>query len=155
MTTTTSTEDSRRILELLAQGKITVDEADQLLRALRNAASSDAPPDADPASADEPRRETPKWVRITIDKAGRDGRPPKQVTIRVPIAVVRGGARLGAMFPKVAGERVTQKLREQGIDIAAIDFSQIESVLGDLGETTIDVDEGPHKGKAQVRITCE
>ena len=151
-TTATSKDDSRRILELLSQGKITVEEADQLLRAV---SGSPAQPNTHAAApdADEARREPPKWFRLTIDKPAREGRPPKQVTIRVPMAVIRGGARLGAMFPRVAGDRVTQKLRDQGIDIAAIDFSQIENVLGELGETTIDVDEG--KGKAHVRITCE
>jgi SHOCT-like domain len=147
---TTTTADSRRILELLAQGAITVDEADQLLRAV-GAAASAADPSA--ASSGEARREASRWLRITVDKPAREGRAPKQVSIRVPMAVVRGGARLGAMFPRVAGDRVAQKLREQGIDIAAIDFSQIEQLLENLGETTIDVDEG--KDKAHVRITCE
>jgi hypothetical protein len=150
--TTTTTADSRRILELLAQGAITVDEADQLLRAVGDAASAVDPSAASP-SPGEARREAARWLRITVDKPAREGRAPKQVSIRVPMAVVRGGARLGAMFPRVAGDRVAQKLREQGIDIAQIDFSQIEQLLENLGETTIDVDEG--KGKAHVRITCE
>jgi hypothetical protein len=34
--------ETRRILELLAQGKVTVDEADQLLRAIGQQPSSDA-----------------------------------------------------------------------------------------------------------------
>lgn len=148
---TTTSSDSRRILELLSQGKISVDEADQLLRAVGAAASAERATAG--SSTDEGRHDAPKWMRITVDKAAREGRPAKQVAIRVPMAVVRGGARLGAMFPRVAGDRVMQRLREQGIDIAAIDFSQIEQVLGNLGETTIDVDEG--KGKAQVRITYE
>ena len=154
---TTTTTDSRRILELLAQGTITVDEADQLLRAVGGAASAAGATaaSAGPSSpaGGEARRDASRWLRITVDKPAREGRAPKQVSIRVPMAVVRGGARLGAMFPRVAGDRVAQKLREQGIDIAAIDFSQIEQLLENLGETTIDVDEG--KGKAHVRITCE
>jgi hypothetical protein len=35
-------DETRRILELLAQGKVTVDEADQLLRAIGQQPSSDA-----------------------------------------------------------------------------------------------------------------
>lgn len=152
--TTSTADDSRRILDLLAQGKLTVDEADQLLRTIGAQASGAAAGAAAAGAATTDNGASgPKWVCITIDKSARDGRPPKQVTIRVPMAVVRGGARLGAMFPRVAGDKVTQKLREQGIDLAAIDFSQIENVIGSMGETTIDVDEG--KGKAQVRITCE
>lgn len=144
---TTTVDDSRRILELLSQGKITVDEADQLLRAVGAAGEPSGA-----AAAGATAKPAPKWVCITIDKPARDGREPKQVTIRVPMAVVRGGARLGALIPGLNTE-LTQKLRAQGVDISAIDFSQIENVLGELGETTINIDEG--RGKAQVRITCE
>ena len=146
----TATSDSRRILDLLAQGKITVDEADQLLRAVDRPA--DPPPSAD-AAADNLHRAAAKWVRITIDEAGKEGRPPKQVNIRVPMALVRGGVKLGAMFPRVAADPLGKKLREQGIDVdlSKIDLSQIDTMLENLGETTIDVDEG----RARVKITCE
>ena len=146
----TRRDNARRILELLAQGKITVDEADQLLRAIDPEArqrSDGAPrtPDAEPAAA--------RWLRVTVDKAACEGRPAKQVSVRVPMAFVRGGVRLGAIFPRLAGEPVRRHFREQGLDIdfSKIDLSQIDAVLGSIGETTIDVDGG----KAQVRITCE
>src|SRR5262245_51918768 len=115
----THTSDSRRILDLVAQGKITVDEADQLLRAIDSTsanAASGAPADAVPKSA-------AKWLRITVDKAPHDGRPRKQVSIRVPMSLVRGGVKLGAMFPHVAREPLGKKLHEQGIDV---DLSKID-----------------------------
>ena len=40
-------DDTRRVLDLLAQGKITVDEADQLLRAMAAPAPEAAAPGAD------------------------------------------------------------------------------------------------------------
>jgi hypothetical protein len=139
----TMTDDSRRILELLAQGKITVDEADQLLRAVGASAPGDG-------NSGESVR-APRWLKVMIDKAGKEGRPPKQVAIRVPMSLVRGGVKLGAMFPRM--EPIRRHLREQGIDVdlSKLDFAQIERVLNDLGETTIDLDEG----KARVRISCE
>jgi hypothetical protein len=144
---TTATDDSRRVLELLAQGKITVDEADQLLRALPGSAAATA---ADPA-ADAAPKAPARWVKVTIDKAAKDGRPPKQVAIRVPMALLRGGVKLGAMIPRI--EPINRHLREQGIDVdlSTLDFAQIETVLNRLGETSIDVDDG----KARVRISCE
>jgi hypothetical protein len=146
---TNETENSRRILELLAQGKITVDEADQLLRAVT---ASDR---EGPSSARSERTGTSsaRWLRITVDKAARDGRPPKQVSVRVPMSLVRSGVRLGAIFPRLAADPVSKHLRDQGIDVdfSKIDLSQLDTMLGSLGETTIDVDEG----RAQVRIACE
>jgi hypothetical protein len=142
--------DSRRILELLSQGKITVDEADQLLRAIDGAAA-DAASQTAPDTAS--RAAAARWLRVTVDKAARDGRPRKQVSIRVPMALVRGGVKLGAIVPKLAHEPLGKHFRDHGIDVdfSKIDLSQIDAVLNNLGETTIDVDEG----KAQVRITCE
>jgi hypothetical protein len=146
---TSETNSTRRILDLLAQGKISVDDADQLLRAV-GAADSEAQPRATAADAG---RSGARWMRVTIDKAARDGRPPKQVSIRVPMALVRGGVRLGAIFPGFpykGHDPVSQHLREHGVDV---DWSKmdLDSVLRNLDETTIDVD----KGKAQVRITYE
>jgi hypothetical protein len=146
----TDTSDSRRILDLLAQGKITVEDADQLLRAI-NAAPSVPPPGPDGDSG--PRPATAKWLRITVDKQPKEGRPRRQVSIRVPMSLVRGGVKLGAMFPHMAREPLGKHLRDQGIDIdlSKIDLAQLDSVINSLGETTIDVDDG----KAQVRISCE
>ncbi len=61
--------------------------------------------------------------------------------------------RLGAMIPGPAGDRLTERLREKGLDIdfRKLDPANLEAILKDLGELTIDVDQG----KAQVRITCE
>src|SRR5947207_14275752 len=110
-------DDTRRILDLLAQGKITVDEAEQLLRAM--SASGDA---AQPAAAasNEPSA-APRYVRITVhktpkDKTAKDDCRDKDVNIRVPIAVVRSGMRLVALIPGFPGDAVSALLRERGID---------------------------------------
>jgi len=143
------TDEARRVLELLARRKITVDEAQQLLRALERPGTDgpEAPPPVNPA------RHAPRWVKIVVDKPGRDGREPKQVAIKIPIAFVRGGAKFGSMFARM--EPISRRLREQGIDVdfSSLDSAQIEKLLSHLGETTIDVDEG--RGTAKVRITCE
>jgi SHOCT-like domain len=142
------TDDTRRVLELLAQGKITVDEADQLLRALRGPAATDdatPPPNTprDPANF--------RHLRINVQKTGVDGRRDKDVNIRVPISVVRGGLRLGAIIPGFS-ERMSAKLRERlNVDLSTIDANTIESLLKDFGELNIDVNQG----RETVRITCE
>jgi hypothetical protein len=147
-------DDTRRILDLLAQGKITVDEADQLLRAMST--SSDAAQTA-AAASNEPSA-APRYVRITVhktpkDKTAKDDCRDKDVNIRVPIAVVRSGMRLGALIPGFPGDAVSARLRERGIDVdfSKLDTAALEHVLKQLGDTNIEVDSG----KAQVRISCE
>ena len=63
------------------------------------------------------------------------------------------GMRLGALIPGLAGDQVAKTMREKGLDVdfTKLDAAAIDSVLKDLSETNIDIDDG----KAQVRITCE
>ncbi|HET7226333.1 MAG TPA: hypothetical protein VFK69_11540 [Candidatus Eisenbacteria bacterium] len=164
------------MLDMLAQGKITVDEANQLLAAMGSAPAGTATAaagtaDKGSAAAGAP---SPKYLRITVTKTrswpgddaegsrrarmwpglvlGRNG----EVTIRVPVALVRNGMRLGAMIPGLAGGRVQAHLRERGVDVdlSKIDAETIDQLVREFGEMNIDIDSG-RGGRAQVRITCE
>jgi hypothetical protein len=108
-------DERRRVLELVAQGKITVEEADQLMRALDARRG-------EPAAADRAAPATPRWVRIQVQKPPKEGRESKEVNIRVPIAVVKGGMRLGAIIATFAGEKAAQRMKDRGIDL---DLSKI------------------------------
>jgi len=136
----TTTDETRRVLELLAQGKISVDEAADLINAVKQASDAPAPP-------------TPRWLRITMNRDAGDGRPAKNVNVRVPLGLARSGIRIGAMVPFMFGPKFREEFRKQGVDVdwSKIDLSEIETALKDLGETTIDVDDG----KAQIRVRCE
>jgi hypothetical protein len=151
----TDVSDSRRILDLLALGKITVDEADQLLRAAGASAAPAATPAADSApSAGTEAKPPRKWLRMTVDKAANDGRPRRKVNIRVPLSLLRGGMKIGAAFPHIASDAVLRQLRDQGINVAELsklDVSDFEKALSDLDDTTIDVDGG----RAQIRFSSE
>ena len=143
-------EETRRVLELLAQGKVTVDEADRLLRAIgapapEAAAEAPAPEDAE--------RPLPRWLRINVHKTAKEGKHDKDVNIRVPIAIVKSGMRLGALIPGLAGDQFAARMREKGLDVdfSKLDAAAIETVFKELGNTNIEIDNG----KAQVRITCE
>ncbi len=152
---TTHTDDIRRVLDLLSQGKITVDEADRLIKAV----SADHTAAADQPGSDN--RPPARWFRINIHKPAKDQtHKPKDVNIRVPIAVVKGGMRLGAIIATFAGEKAAQRMKERGVDLdlATIngDFSRMngaefDSFLRSLDEMNIEVDDG----KSQVRITTE
>lgn len=140
-------DETRRVLDLLAQGKITVDEADRLLRALNN-----QPPRADVPPVGDASSSKPRFIRIHVHKPGREGRDSKDVNIRVPMSILRGGIRLGTMIPGLQ-DRMAARLRERGmdVDLSRLDPAVLESMLGELGEINIDV-SGTGE---QVRITCE
>ena len=154
----TSNEDTRRILEMVSQGKLTVDDAERLLKAMAEAGgdSGGAASGAPAAGDDGPRK---RWLRINIHKPADEHRPhAKDVNIRVPMGVVRGGMRLGAIIATFAGDKAVRRMKVGGIDLdlAAIngDLSKLhgpefDAFLNSLQD--IDIDDG----KSRVRITAE
>ncbi len=140
-------DDTRRVLDLLAQGKITVDEADRLLKAVAAAPTAEAASEPGPT----PR---PRWLRINIQKQSEDRHgETKNVNVRVPISFVKGGMRLGALIAPFAGEKAIARLRERGydLDLTRLDAEAIETWLKDVDDLNVHIDNG----KEQVRITCE
>jgi hypothetical protein len=136
-------EDRRRILAMLAEGKITTEEAERLLSAL------DRPtPQATPDCA-SPRR----YLRVEVD-AHDDGRnSPTRVNIRVPMNFLRAGVRLASVIPPAARDKVNAAMARNGIpfDVEHIKPETLEALVEQLGEFLIDVDEKD----AKVRIYCE
>jgi len=147
------TDHRRRILDMLAAGKISADEAEQLLNALPsdNRAEAGQAPDAREGGA--------KFFRIEVRKPARDGQREKKVDIRVPVAVVRSGLKLGSLFRGfkddrwTAGGKLGDRLRAHGLDIdwEHLDMAQLETLLGEVGDVSIDVDDG----RATVRVVRE
>jgi hypothetical protein len=129
-------EEKRKILEMLAEGKINVEEAERLMQAV----DSPAPP-----SGAEPR-----FFRVLVNKPARDGKKAENVNIRVPISVIRGGLRLSAVFPGMLAKKKIQLNDGTELDFSKMHYSDLEAMIKDIGELTVDVD-----GDAQVRIRCE
>ena len=153
-------DERRRVLDLLAQGKITVDEADALLKTLGANATREAAgaPPAGDAATNDPQRT--RWVRINVHRLADDCRGEKDVNIRVPIAVVKGGMRLGAIIATFAGEKAAQRMKARGIDLdiskinddlSKMNGAEFDAFLKSLDDTSIEIDDG----KSQVRISCE
>jgi hypothetical protein len=133
-------QEARQVLEMLSEGKVNVQEAEQLLAAVAAAASG----------ANEERKAEPRYFRILINKPARDGKKPENVNIKVPMTVVRGGLRLGALFPML-GKKKIQLENGTELDLSKIHYTDLEAMIKDIGELTVDVDGGD----AQVRIRCE
>ena len=153
---TTQTDDTRRILELLSQGKITVDDADRLIQAVSADRAVAVP--ADTAADARPRA---RWFRINIHKPAKDeAHQPKDVNIRVPIAVAKGGMRLGAIIATFAGEKAAQRMKARGLDLdlsaingdlSRMNGAEFEAFMKSLDEMNIEIDDG----RSTVRITAE
>ena len=134
-------EETRKVLEMLSEGKISVQEAEQLLSAMS----------ATVGQAADDRKVEPKYFRILVNKPAREGKKAEAVNIRVPMTVVRGGLRLGALFPTMLGKKKIQLDNGMELDLSKITYADLEGLIKDIGELTVDVDGGD----ATVRIRCE
>jgi hypothetical protein len=146
-------EEVRSILDLLAQGKITVDDAHQLIEAVNRLGAQ--PPRQSPAAVPE----TPKavnadggvqFLRVKVNKPADGFRPGKEVNIRVPVSLMSTGMKLGSIIQGFGGEQVKEKMRERGIDLSKLDEAKLREVLK-KGELLLDVDDG----RSHVQVTCE
>jgi len=137
-------EERRQVLEMLSAGKINVQEAEQLLQAVGT-----APQDAGSDKSD--KKVEPRYFRILVNKPAHDGKKAETVNIRVPMTVVRGGLRLGALFPSMLGKKTIKLDNGMDLDLSKITYQDLEGLIKDIGELTVDVDGGD----AQVRIRCE
>jgi hypothetical protein len=130
-------EEKHKILDMLSNGKISVQEAEQLLQAVETPSQTES-------------KTEPRYFRILVNKPARDGKKAENVNIRVPITVVRGGLRLSALFPGMLGKKKIQLDNGTELDLSKIHYADLEAMIKDIGELSVDVD-----GDAQVRIRCE
>lgn len=137
-------EDRRRILDMLAAGSISVDDASNLLKALGGTqAAAPAKQLAGPVSTGGATR----MLRIRIDEGvGEDGSAGTRVRVNVPLALARFATRF---LPAEASTGLT----EQGIDLAEI----ISSLGDELPEgRLVDIDAtDDEKGNKTTRIIVE
>lgn len=142
------TEQRREILQMLAEGKITADEADQLIAALeRNQ------PTATTGGEGRPKAR-PKYLRVVVDSTGNfGGDGPGRVNVRVPLQLLRAGVRLASLIPPQALGSANDELRKSGmsIDLSQLKPEQLEELIEHLDEVTVEVDQPDTK----VRVFCE
>jgi hypothetical protein len=136
-------EERKKVLEMLAAGTITADEAEKLLDKLSTAAANPAA-GAEPSTASAAQGAAKaKYLRIIVDHPGRE-----QVNMRVPLSLMGSGKSLLAIMP----HRVNERLAEYGINAGT--FTGIN--CNDLGQAVreLNVDVEKSDGK-KVRIYCE
>lgn len=143
-------EDRRSILQMLAEGKVTADEAERLISALERHPAA-ALPGAGPAPTGH-NRAPPKYLRVAVDTEEGHGGPTK-VNVRVPMQLLRAGVRLSSIIPPHAREKVNAAMARNGVafDINALKPENLEELIEQLNDLTVDVDQE----RTKVRIFCE
>jgi len=138
-------ENQKRILEMLAKKKITVEEAERLL-ALTT--SEDAAGNAGPEGVSG-RKGAPKYLRIEVrpGSSTESSSEAEGVNIRVPISLIRAGMKLTALIPPHAADKVHDALKEKGVDfdLRNLKMDDIEELVEALSNLEVDVESGEEK----------
>lgn len=140
-------EQRRQILEMLAEGKITADEAERLIDALER-----KQPESQPGVVSRPKSR-PKYLRVVVNAADESGDGASRVNIRVPLQLLRAGVRLTSLIPPQALTKVNEELSKSGvpIDLGELKPQHLEELIDQLDDLTVDVDDSD----AKVQVFCE
>lgn len=107
-------EEKKKILNMVAEGKLTPEEADRLLDALKDA------------------RGKKRFFRVRVYDKNNKNRPKAKVNI--PIAVLKLASRVGAAFKGMMPEGM--KVNMHGKEIALDEFTpeMIDGIIDSLGD---------------------
>ena len=147
-------EHRRQILQMLSEGKISADEAERLIGAMEGPPSFSTFSDAGSSGAGNSR---PKYLRVVVDSEDDGHEGPTKVNIRVPMQLLRAGVRLAGLIPAPALRRANHAMQEQGvpIDLTQIKPENLEELVEQLNDLTVDVDQKDANTKVKVRVFCE
>jgi hypothetical protein len=141
-------EERRKILGMLAEGKISVSEGEKLLDAL-------AIPVEAPGQEGRTERTSRKlkYLRVQVEPTGSGDGKGERVNIRVPLQLLKAGVKLGSIMPKHVKDKVNDSLKERGVDfdLSSLDSEKLDELLEYLADLNVDVDSDAQK----VRIFCE
>jgi hypothetical protein len=138
--------NQKKILEMLAAGKISVAEADRLLSLTQ--------PENSEVDGQEPKK-MPRYLRVLIQPL-TDSRDPgrcENVNIRVPMALLRAGIKLVSIIPPSAYNDVDSALKGKGIemDLRDIKPENIEELIAALSDMEVNIEDANNR----VRVYAE
>jgi Fe-S-cluster formation regulator IscX/YfhJ len=134
-------DNQRRILDMLAEGKISADEAQKLLAAIGSGGD-------EPKSTGAPPR-NPRYLRVVIqpNPDAPKGDDVKRVNVRVPVALIRAGIKFTSLIPADASDQVNEALKEKGIDfdVRNLKPEDLEELIAAMHDLEVDIQNGQEK----------
>ncbi len=144
------TENKKKILEMLADKKISIDDAYRLLNVVDTGESGqESPPKTEPGV-----KSSHKYLRVTVlpNADHEDAAHADRVNVRVPMSLIRAGIKLTSLIPPEAMDKMNSALHDKGInfDMRNVKPEDIEELIEALGDMEVDVVSGREKVKVFV-----
>jgi DUF4097 and DUF4098 domain-containing protein YvlB len=138
-------EERMRILNMLAEGKLSADDAEKLLQAL-DGKSNDANATEGSRSIDVKG----KYLYVQVDP--KEGKSSERVSVKVPLALVKAGLNITKLIPADAQDKIQSSMHDSGIpfSLSDIDSQNFEEIMEALEQMSIDVDTD----ESTVKVFC-
>jgi hypothetical protein len=140
-------DNQRKILEMLADKKISVDEAERLMSLLKT--------ESETRAGDTKKTILPlKYLRVEVTPGPQSTPNENQkVNIRVPMSLIKAGMKLAYVMPPGVYDQVESALKEKGIqmDLRNLRPEDLEELLSSINDIQIDV----QNEKQTVRVYAE
>ncbi|MGA2888632.1 MAG: hypothetical protein ABSE51_11315 [Terracidiphilus sp.] len=150
-------ENRRQILEMLAAGKITADEAERLIAAMEPDPSA-AVGESSSSSSGPTVKTRAKYLRVLVeaDESMTGIKGSTSVNVRVPMQLLRAGVRLASLIPAQAHQQLDDALNRHGVPLtlSQIKPENLEELIDHLEDLTVDVN-GKEGNATKVRVFCE
>jgi hypothetical protein len=142
-------ENRRRILDMLAEGKITADEAERLLTTVDQPETGGTGFAAAGTTSNDER----KFLRVVVEPNPGAGVEQTHVNMRVPMALIRAGVKLTSLIPSNATTKINEELHKSGVDfdVSTIKPENLNELVDAMRDLQVDVDSGREK----VRVFLE
>jgi hypothetical protein len=130
-------ESQKKILQMLVEGKITVEEATRLLSLIG------ADTDREPLDTIRQAKSNAKYLYVKVEpKEGRESKENARVNVRVPVNLIRAGLKLTSLIPRQAADDINRELRDKGIgfDVRNLKNEDIEQLVEALRDSEIMID---------------
>jgi hypothetical protein len=140
--------EKNRILQMVRDGKISVDEGLELLGALDETDAKAAQ-----AAAQGPSAKTrDRFLRVRVDSADT------KVNVNIPLGLLKVASNLITMGSGFIPQEARREMEAKGIDISKIDFEELVSLIdqGLVDGKLVDVDvDDPKEGRTKVEVYVE
>lgn len=140
------TEERKKILTMLSEGKISTEDADNLLNAIKEEGIKDTS-----INQKESRKKIfPDYLYVIVEpkSKGKD-----KVNIKIPLKLLKAGVKLASLMPHSLQEQVNASLKKEGIDfdIESINRENFTDFILTLTAVSIDVESENER----LKIYCE
>ncbi|MFA5706882.1 MAG: hypothetical protein WDA41_11045 [Candidatus Neomarinimicrobiota bacterium] len=138
-------EERMKVLNMIAEGKISAEEGGKLLEALDK--KSDKAPEAVTV-----KNEKPGINYLYVDINPKTDANTEKVHVKVPLALVRAGVNIASMLPADVQDKVNSAIGEKGMkfNLSNLKPENIEELIRALEEMEVNIDSDEHT----VRVYC-